>query len=55
MLPAMDVIQNYFGSAKTGELIIKGLNSDSTDQSPDRGAFLFNEGANPEFQILTVD
>ncbi len=55
MLPAMDTIEQYFGSAKTGELIIKGLNSDSSAQSPDRGAFLFNKGANPEFQILTVD
>ncbi|WP_256009472.1 hypothetical protein [Desertivirga xinjiangensis] len=58
MVPAQEDLDQYFGTYKTGTVVIKDTEQrGAQDQtSPtDRGAFLFNTGAEPEFQILTVD
>ena len=59
MVPVQGDLDKYFGTYKSGTLLIKdaGQQSGAQDQisSIDRGAFLFNTGAKPELQILTVD
>lgn len=56
MVPQKDILNNLFGTHKTGSIQIIGLKGDDGSiGQPDRGVFLFNAGAQPEIQILTVD